>query len=110
MDESLSPAEVHEMIDAVRERVPEIHGLHEVRTRRAGPTVFVDCHVELDRGLSFVEAHRITERVRRAFEALRPGALVYVHTDPYPLLPGDLDPGAEDPVIPGPEGGVGPHR
>jgi ferrous-iron efflux pump FieF len=92
MDESLAPKELQGLVRTVRSRVPEVRGLHNLRTRRAGPTVFVDCHIELDRGLSFVEAHRLTERVRRAFEELRPGALVYVHTDPYPLLPGDLDP------------------
>jgi ferrous-iron efflux pump FieF len=96
MDESLAPPEVQELVRTVRARVPEVQGLHNLRTRRAGPTVFVDCHIELDRGLSFVEAHRLTERVRRAFEELRPGALVYVHTDPYPLLPGDLDPEAPE--------------
>ena len=40
--------------------------------------------------MSFVEAHRLTERVRRAIEGVRPGALVNVHADPYPPLPSDL--------------------
>jgi ferrous-iron efflux pump FieF len=96
MDESLGVGELRDLVTTVRARVPEVRGLHNLRTRRAGPTTFVDCHVELDRNLSFVESHRLTERVRRAFEELRPGALVYIHTDPHPLLPGDVDPDAVD--------------
>jgi ferrous-iron efflux pump FieF len=96
MDESLADAEVEELVAAVHARVPEIRGLHALRTRRAGPTVFVDCHIEIERDVSFVEAHRLTERVRTAIEALRPGALVNVHADPHPLFPEDLDAGVVD--------------
>jgi len=92
MDRALPEVEVRELLESVRERVPEVRDMHDVRTRRAGPTVFLDCHVQLDRTLSFVEAHRLTERVRIAVERVRPGALVNVHADPDPLLPSDLDP------------------
>ena len=91
MDRSLAPAEVATRVQEVGERVPEIRGLHDVRTRRAGPTVFMDCHVQLDRELSFVDAHRLTERVRMAIERRYPDAIVNVHADPDPLLPSDLD-------------------
>lgn len=91
MDKGLPPDEVESLIAGVCEQVPEIRGIHDVRTRRAGPTVFMDCHVQLDRGLSFVEAHRLAERTRYAIEQRLPEALVNVHADPDPLLPTDLD-------------------
>ena len=91
MDRGLPPEEVDALIAAVREEVPEIRGLHDIRTRRAGPTVFMDCHVQLDRELSFVESHRLAERVRMAIERSFPDAVVNVHADPDPLLPDDLD-------------------
>ena len=91
MDRGLPPEEVDALIESVRGDVPEIRGLHDIRTRRAGPTVFMDCHVQLDRDLSFVESHRLAERVRITIERSYPDAVVNVHADPDPLLPTDLD-------------------
>jgi ferrous-iron efflux pump FieF len=90
MDAQLPEHEIEALLVEVREAVPDVRGFHDVRTRRAGPTVFVDVHVQLDRGLSFVEAHRLSEQVVRALERARPGAHVNVHADPHPLLPSDL--------------------
>lgn len=91
MDRALEPEALSAVEMSVREAVPELRGMHDIRTRKVGPTLFMDCHVQLDRGLSFVEAHRLTERVRMAVERERPGAVVTVHADPDPLLPSDLD-------------------
>jgi ferrous-iron efflux pump FieF len=91
MDKSLPEAEEKELLRAIQKAVPAIRGLHDVRTRKAGPQVFMDCHAQFDRGLSFVEAHRYSEQVRMAIERVRPGALVNVHADPHPLLASDLD-------------------
>jgi len=91
MDRGLPPEEVEHLIELVHAEVPEIRGIHDVRTRRAGPQLFVDCHVQIDRDTSFVRAHRISERVRIVIEHARHGALVNVHADPDPLLPTDLD-------------------
>lgn len=91
MDKGFPPEEVESLVASVREQMPEIRGLHDVRTRRAGPTVFMDCHVQLDRDLSFVEAHRLAERVRLVIMRIFPAAVVNVHADPDPLLPTDLD-------------------
>ncbi|MFV1959236.1 MAG: cation diffusion facilitator family transporter, partial [Planctomycetota bacterium] len=97
MDRSLPPGEIETLLAAVRLSVPEVRGLHDVRTRKSGATVFMDAHVQLDRSLSFVEAHRLSERVRLAIERERPNAWVTVHADPDPLHPSDLDPGMELP-------------
>ena len=91
MDRALPPDELATLETAVREAVPELRGMHDIRTRKVGPTLFMDCHVQLDRDQSFVDAHRLTERVRIAVEAERPGAVVTIHADPDPLLPSDLD-------------------
>ena len=96
MDRGLPDEEVGTLIASVREAVPELRGMHDVRTRKAGPQVFMDCHVQFDRELSFVEAHRLSEQVRLAIQAARPGALVNVHADPHPFLASDLDEHAAD--------------
>jgi ferrous-iron efflux pump FieF len=90
MDAQLPESEVQALLAEVQAEVPHVRGFHDVRTRRAGPTIFVDVHVQLDRDLSFAEAHRLSEQVVRALEAARPGAHVNVHADPHPLLPSDL--------------------
>ncbi len=96
MDRALPEAEEKALLEAIRAQVPQTRGIHDVRTRQAGRTVFMDCHVQFDRNLSFVEAHRLSERVRIAIEATRPDAQVVVHADPDPLLPSDLDAEAKE--------------
>ena len=91
MDRALSPDALEALEASVRHAIPAVRGMHDIRTRKVGPTLYMDCHVQLDRGLSFVEAHRLAERVRIAVEEQRPGAVVTVHADPDPLLPSDLD-------------------
>lgn len=94
MDRSLPEAEEAALLETIRAHVPETRGIHDVRTRRAGRAVFMDCHVQFDRTLSFVEAHLLSERVRLAIQESRPEVQVVVHADPDPLLPSDLDPEA----------------
>lgn len=91
MDEALPAAEVAALTETIRAEVPEVRGLHDVRTRKAGACMFLDCHVQFDRDLSFVDAHRLSERVRYAILKAWPGALVNVHADPFPLMPEDHD-------------------
>jgi len=89
MDSSLGDEKHAEILDAIAERVPEARDVHELRSRKSGPDIFVDLHVAFDRELSFPEAHLLSERVRRAIEDAVPTAQVHVHADPYPLLPED---------------------
>jgi ferrous-iron efflux pump FieF len=89
MDRS-SPADIERVREVVAREVPEVRGIHDLRTRRAGPTRFVDLHVSLDRRLSFPDAHRLSERVVQAIEAAFPGTSVQVHADPDPMRPDDL--------------------
>jgi ferrous-iron efflux pump FieF len=89
MDESLDAEQVARIRAVIAERVPEARDVHDLRTRRAGPDVFVDLHVAFDRDMSFVRAHRLSEDVREAIRTAFPGAQVQVHADPHPLLPGD---------------------
>jgi ferrous-iron efflux pump FieF len=90
MDRSLPDDDVARVRAVIAAEVPEVRGVHDFRSRRAGPTRFVDLHVSIDRRLSFPDAHRISERVVRAVEAALPGTSVQVHADPDPMRPDDL--------------------
>lgn len=101
MDTSLAPAEEAGLAEAVRAAVPEVRGVHGLRSRRAGPHVFVDLHLSFDRDLPFPRVHRLCSRAARAIEGVLSGARVTIHADPHPFLPEDEEP----PPAPGPPGG-----
>ncbi|KKM98547.1 hypothetical protein LCGC14_1156790 [marine sediment metagenome] len=63
---------------------PKSRGMHDLRTRRSGTTVFVQLHLEMDRDLTLLEAHSITEDLEQKVIALFGDAEVIIHEDPYP--------------------------
>jgi len=89
MDTSLSDDEHAHILKVIRKAVPEAQDVHNLRTRKSGPDVFVDMHVAFDRNLSFPAAHLLSERVQAAVARAIPGAQVHVHADPHPFLPED---------------------
>ena len=74
-----------EELEAMRRSLlgtPGVAGLHELRTRRMGPKVLVDAHVQVDPHITVSEGHRIAEsarlRLRRHREDVQD---VLVHVD-----------------------------
>ncbi len=81
MDRAMSDADIMR-IRAVVLQDAAILGLHQVRTRLAGPYVLIQMHVELDPDLSLTEAHRIIIAAEgRLIEAF-PNADIIIHPDP----------------------------
>lgn len=79
----------HELPDAERKKIKDrvmnhgdVLGLHDLRTRRSGNTVFIQLHLELDGALSLSVAHAVAERVERDLISLFPSAEVIIHEDP----------------------------
>lgn len=86
----------HELPDEEREKIratilnhPHAKGLHDLRTRRSGTTVFVQLHLELDESLMLREAHAIADELEQAVTALFDEAEVIIHEDPITHLPPD---------------------
>ncbi|MGS0676614.1 cation efflux pump FieF [Shewanella sp. 0m-4] len=78
-----------ELDDETRERIthlakqdPQVKGIHDLRTRESGKTMFIQFHLELDGTLSLHQAHKIavetSERVRKEFVESE----VIIHQDP----------------------------
>jgi len=66
-------------------------GIHELRTRQAGPSTLIQFHLELDGQMSLHEANRIAHEVVRALTQEFPGADVLIHQDPAGgALPAEL--------------------
>ncbi|MDF7679397.1 CDF family cation-efflux transporter FieF [Enterobacteriaceae bacterium ESL0689] len=81
LDRSLPDEERQEIIDIVT-HWPGVSGAHDLRTRQAGPTRFIQIHLELADNLLFVQAHDIAEQVEQAILQRFPGADVIIHQDP----------------------------
>ena len=81
MDRQL-PDEILDKIRATAMSHPEVSGTHEMRTRQAGHTRFVQLHLELDENLSLKQAHAIADQVEAEILAFLPDAEVIIHQDP----------------------------
>ena len=81
MDRELPDADRARIVAIVRSH-PEVRGVHDLRTRRAGIQPFVQLHLELDGSMTLLEAHTVSDRVEAAIVAAFPGAEVIVHQDP----------------------------
>lgn len=74
--------------EAIREiilRHEEVHSLHDLRTRRAGTQLFVQCHIELDGSMSLMRAHDISDQVEAEIIDRFPNAEIIIHQDPEGL-------------------------
>ncbi len=85
MDREL-PDEDRAKILSLASSVPGVLGVHELKTRRAGTTVIIQLHLEMDPGLTLQQAHEIADEVERALRRSFPGADVITHQDPAGLL------------------------
>lgn len=84
MDRELPDAE-RDRIKAIVRAHPEVRAVHDLRTRSAGLTRFVQLHIELDPEIRLIEAHRIGDEVEAAILAAYPGSEVILHHDPHGL-------------------------
>jgi ferrous-iron efflux pump FieF len=87
--QSLTQLMDSELPDAERARVraiavahPEVRAVHEIRTRAAGPTAFIQLHLEMDGAITLAHAHEISDAVERELRAAFPNAEVMIHQDP----------------------------
>lgn len=81
MDREL-PADILQKIQDTAMGHPEVTGTHDMRTRQAGHTRFVQLHLELDEDMSLKRAHEIADEVEMEIKEFLPGAEVLIHQDP----------------------------
>jgi ferrous-iron efflux pump FieF len=90
--DSLDQLMDHELPDAERERIiaiatahPEVTGLHDLRTRKAGLYTFIQVHLELDPAMALSRAHQVSDEVERELCQAFDKAEVIIHQDPAGL-------------------------
>jgi ferrous-iron efflux pump FieF len=90
--QSLDQLMDRELPDADRARIAAIvkshaavRSLHDLRTRAAGLSTFIQVHVEMDPMMSLAEAHAVSDAVERELLSAFPNAEVIIHQDPEGL-------------------------
>jgi ferrous-iron efflux pump FieF len=81
MDRELSDDE-REKIREIALSHPEVAAAHDLRTRVAGPTAFIQIHIEMDGDMSLIRAHEISDAVEARLRAAYPHAEIIIHQDP----------------------------
>jgi len=81
MDREL-PDEERARIRAIAESHPEVIAVHDIRTRVAGPTAFIQLHIEMDGAMDLMRAHQIADAVEAELGRAFPHAEIIIHEDP----------------------------
>jgi len=90
MDRELPHAD-RTRIAAIVRADAEVVDLHDMRTRSAGGTRFIELHVEMDGALTLWQAHTVCDRLEAALSAAFPDAEVILHQEPAGLDDDRLD-------------------
>ena len=69
-------------IRAIAESHPEVTAVHDIRTRIAGPTAFIQLHIEMDGAMDLLRAHQISDAVEAELGRAFPHAEIIIHEDP----------------------------
>lgn len=90
--QSLDQLMDRELADDARARIkdivlghPEVVAMHDLRTRAAGQTVFIQLHIEMEPAMPLRRAHEVADAVETRLLDAFPGAEVIIHEDPAGL-------------------------
>lgn len=80
---SEAPKELQqEIVNIVLSVDHRIKGIHLLRSREFGPTLFVDFHMKVSENLSLREAHEIGDKTEYALKKNFPSIDLFIHLDP----------------------------
>lgn len=82
LDVSL-PDETEKEIIKIASSVDGVHDVHNLKTRRNGPSIIIDAHIVVDPVITIVQAHDIATAVERALcEKFGSGTQISIHVEP----------------------------
>src|SRR5207247_11106079 len=81
MDREL-PDEERARVRAIAEGHPEVAAVHDIRTRIAGPTAFIQLHIEMNGEMNLLHAHEVSDEVEMQLHHAFPHAEIIIHEDP----------------------------
>ena len=81
------PEEVENQIETIAVGVEGVVDLHNLKTRRNGPSVIIEAHIRVDHNISIVQAHEIsTEVENRLTEHFGSETQINIHVEPDNFL------------------------
>lgn len=86
LDHTLPQAD-RQVISQLVKTAAGIRGAHNLRTRQAGATRFIQLHLEMDDQLPLVQAHEYARQIADAILQRFPSADVIIHQDPSSVVP-----------------------
>ena len=87
MDAAPAPEVVAHIEEVIAGSSAGTAGMHDLRTRHAGHTTFIEFHLGVDGRMTVDESHAICDRIEDALEAAIDGARVTIHVEPDPPAP-----------------------
>ncbi|KRD52812.1 cation transporter [Ensifer sp. ENS10] len=82
MDRAVSVEEEEAIKQAIAANAAGSLGVHDLKTRQAGPAIFVDFHMVVPEAMPVGEAHDICDRIEDAIRVVHPGARIAIHVEP----------------------------
>ncbi len=82
MDRAVSGEEEEAIKQAIAANAAGSLGVHDLKTRQAGPAIFVDFHMVVPELMPVGEAHDICDRIEDAIRDVHPGAKIAIHVEP----------------------------
>lgn len=82
MDEAAPDAIKDRIRDTISENAQGALEAHDLRTRQAGPAVFVDFHLVVPGGMTVADSHEICDRIELALKAEFDDARITIHVEP----------------------------
>lgn len=77
------PEETENEIERIAMSVEGVTDVHNLKTRRNGPSVIIEAHITVDHRISIVEAHNISTRVEEMLtEHFGRGTQINIHIEP----------------------------
>jgi ferrous-iron efflux pump FieF len=85
MDREL-PDDERQKIREIALAHPEVKSLHDMRTRRSGPTSFIQFHLVMNSQLTLLKAHEVSDAVEMELQEAFPDAEILIHQDPTGIV------------------------
>lgn len=82
MDRAVSSDEEAAIKEAIAGHAAGSLGVHDLKTRQAGPAIFVDFHMVVPASMAVGEAHDICDRLEDSIREVNPGARITIHVEP----------------------------
>ncbi len=82
MDEAVADDTLAGILATISDNATGAIEAHDLRTRHAGPRIFIDFHLVVDGQTTVETAHDICDRIEQALKTTVPGSMITIHVEP----------------------------